>query len=50
MGQNHSIPTGTISTIKFDLTEENKKFLWDSGYNAADKAIKKGLLTEQGRR
>jgi len=44
------IPTGSISTIKFDLTEEDKKFLWDSGYNAADKAIKKGLLTEQGRR
>ncbi len=44
------IPTGTISTIKFDLTEEDKEFLWDSGYNAADKAIKKGLLTEQGRK
>jgi NTE family protein len=44
------IPTGTISTIKFDLTEEDKKFLWDSGYNAADKAIKRDLLTEQGRR
>jgi len=44
------IPTGTISTIKFDLTEEDKRFLWDSGYAAADKAIKKGLLTEQGRK
>lgn len=44
------IPTGTISPIKFNLTEEDKKFLWDSGYKAADKAIKKGLLTEQGRK
>ena len=44
------IPTGSIATIKFDLTEEDKKFLWDSGYKAADKAIKKGLLTEQGRK
>jgi NTE family protein len=44
------IPTGSISTIKFDLTEEDKKFLWDSGYMSADKAIKKGLLTDEGRR
>jgi len=43
------IPTGTISVVKFDLTGEEKQFLWDSGYKAADKAIKEGLLTEQGR-
>lgn len=44
------IPTGTISTIKFDLTEDEKSFLWDSGYKAADKAIKEGLLTGEGRK
>lgn len=44
------IPTGKISTIKFDLSEGEKQFLWDSGYNAADKAIKEGLLTEEGRK
>ncbi len=44
------IPTGTISTIKFDLTEDEKSFLWDSGYKAADKAIREGLLTGEGRK
>jgi NTE family protein len=44
------IPAGTISTIKFDITEDDKKFLWQSGYNAAEKALNEGLLTEEGRR
>lgn len=44
------IPTGTISTIDFGLTEENKQFLWKSGHEAADSAIKDGLLTSQGRK
>ncbi len=44
------IPTGTISTIDFELTEEQKQFLWQSGYDAADKAIKEGLLTDEGRK
>jgi NTE family protein len=44
------IPTGKISTIKFDLTEKDKQFLWDSGFQAAEKAIKEGLLTEYGRK
>lgn len=44
------IPTGNIPIIKFDLTEEEKQFLWKSGFNSADKAIQKGLLTPQGRR
>ncbi|MFA5259680.1 MAG: patatin-like phospholipase family protein [Candidatus Omnitrophota bacterium] len=43
------IPTGKISTIDFDLSEEDKKFLWDSGYAAAEKAIKEGVLSPQGR-
>ncbi len=43
------IPTGKISTIHFDLSEEDKKFLWDAGYAAAEKAIQEGLLTPQGR-
>jgi NTE family protein len=43
------IPTASISTIKFDLTDDDKNFLWKSGYDAADKAINEGLLTEQGR-
>ncbi len=44
------IPTGTISTIKFDLTETEKQFLWKSGYEAADKAIKKDVLSATGRK
>ncbi|MBD3246748.1 MAG: hypothetical protein GF333_07020 [Candidatus Omnitrophica bacterium] len=44
------IPTGSISTIKFDLTEEDKQFLWESGYEAAQEAIRKGVLSEGGRR
>ncbi|HOY08483.1 MAG TPA: patatin-like phospholipase family protein [Candidatus Omnitrophota bacterium] len=43
------IPTGKISTIDFDLAETDKTFLWDSGYAAAEKAIKEGLLTPLGR-
>lgn len=43
------IPTGKISTIKFDLTEDEKQFLWEAGYDAAEKAIKDGVLTEKGR-
>ncbi|MDP2653408.1 MAG: patatin-like phospholipase family protein [Candidatus Omnitrophota bacterium] len=43
------IPTGKISTIDFNLKDEDKKFLWDSGYSAADKAIKEGVLNPQGR-
>ena len=43
------IPTGAVSTIDFNLSEEQKKFLWESGYNAADKAVREGLLTEKGR-
>ena len=44
-----TIPTGKVSTIDFNLSEENKKFLWDSGYTAAEKAIKEGVLTPHGR-
>ncbi len=43
------IPTGKVSTIDFNLNEEEKKFLWNSGYEAASKAIEEGLLTEEGR-
>ena len=43
------IPTGIVSTIDFNLKNADKQFLWDSGYNAADKAIKSGVLTEAGR-
>lgn len=43
------IPTGKVSAIDFNLSEENKNFLWDSGYAAAAKAIKEGVLTPQGR-
>jgi NTE family protein len=43
------IPTGNIPVIKFDLTETDKQFLWDSGYTAADLSIRQGLLTERGR-
>jgi len=43
------IPTGTISTINFNLSENDKKFLWDFGYYAAQKAINEGVLTEKGR-
>ncbi len=43
------IPTGAISTIKFDLTDDEKKFLWDSGYRGADSAVKEGLLSPGGR-
>lgn len=44
------IPTGTVSTIDFNLKDADKQFLWDSGYNAADKAIKENVLTDKGRR
>lgn len=44
------IPCGTISPINFDLKEEEKKFLWDSGYSAAKKAIDEGILTKEGRK
>jgi NTE family protein len=30
-----SIPTGAVPTLDFDLTEEQKRFLYDSGYNTA---------------
>lgn len=40
------IPTGNIETLNFNLTEEEKSFLYKSGYDAVDKAIKKGLLKE----
>lgn len=43
------IPTGTVSTTKFDMTDDDKTFLWDSGYTAAVKAIDEGLLTAEGR-
>jgi NTE family protein len=44
------ISTGAIPIIKFDLTEDDKKFLWNSGFQAAEAAIEKGLLTAGGRR
>lgn len=44
------IRTGSISTIKFDLTEDEKHLLWNSGYDAASRAITKGLLTAEGRK
>lgn len=44
------IPTGTISTIDFNLKDADKQFLWNAGYNAADKAIKENVLTDKGRR
>lgn len=31
------IPTGTITSTKFSLTESDRKFLYESGYNAAQK-------------
>ena len=43
------IPTGKVSTIDFNLSEEQKRFLWDSGYAAAGKAVGAGVLTPQGR-
>ena len=43
------INTGTISATKFDLTEEEKQFLYDSGRQAAEKAIGEGLLGPKGR-
>lgn len=30
-----SIPTGAVPTLQFDLSDEQKKFLYDSGYNTA---------------
>jgi NTE family protein len=30
-----SIPTGAVPTLEFDLTDEQKRFLFDSGYGAA---------------
>lgn len=44
------IPCGTISPINFNLKDEEKKFLWDSGYSAAQKAIDEGVLTKEGRK
>lgn len=44
------IPCGTISPINFNLKDEEKKFLWDSGYSAAKKAIDEGILTKEGRK
>lgn len=44
------IPTGDVSTLNFNLTEEQKQFLWQSGYDSADKAIKEGILTQLGRK
>jgi NTE family protein len=44
------IPCGTISPINFNLKDEEKKFLWDSGYSAAQKAIDEGILTKEGRK
>ena len=43
------IPTGTVSTIDFNLKNEDKQFLWDSGYAAAEEAIQAGVLTGAGR-
>jgi NTE family protein len=28
-----SIPTGAVPTLQFDLSDEQKTFLYDSGYN-----------------
>lgn len=44
------INTGKISTTKFDLTEAEKQFLYESGRKAAEKAIGEGLLQPQGRK
>jgi len=44
------IPCGTISPINFNLNDQEKKFLWDSGHSAAQKAIDKGVLTGEGRK
>ena len=44
------ILTGKIPTTKFDLTEEEKTFLYDSGREAADQAIREGLLKPEGRK
>lgn len=43
------IPTGDVSTLNFNLSEEEKQFLWQSGYDSADKAIKEGILNAKGR-
>ena len=44
------IPTGTVSTIDFNLKDADKQFLWDSGYRAAGEAIQSGVLSGPGRR
>ncbi len=44
------IPCGTISPINFNLSDQEKRFLWDSGYSAAQKAIGEGILTKEGRK
>lgn len=44
------IPCGTISPINFNLNEQEKQSLWDSGNSAAQKAIGEGILTKEGRK
>lgn len=38
------IPTGSIKTTQFDLSDANKKWLYDSGYTAATKFFKESIL------
>ena len=39
-----TIPTGTITSTNFELTKEEKEWLYNSGYNSANKFYKLGTL------
>ncbi len=44
------INTGSISVVKFSLTEAEKTFLYESGRKATEEAIHEGLLRAEGRK
>lgn len=44
------INTGSISAVKFSLSEEEKTFLYESGRKAAEESLHEGLLGPTGRK